>query len=42
MQVVIGRLGTNALALDDPEVSGTHLILRWLEPDDGSPCCWQV
>jgi pSer/pThr/pTyr-binding forkhead associated (FHA) protein len=42
MQVVIGRLSTNSLALDDPEVSGTHLILRWLEPDDGSPCCWQV
>jgi hypothetical protein len=41
-QVTIGRLDTSTLALADLEVSATHLILRWLEPDDGSTCCWQV
>jgi len=42
LQVVVGRLSANTLTVDDPEVSGTHLILRWLEPEDDSPCCWQV
>jgi len=41
-QVVIGRLPANTLSIDDPEVSGTHLILRWLEPEDGGAPCWQV
>ena len=41
-QVVVGRLASNTLTVEDAEVSGTHLILRWQEPDDGGAPCWQV
>ena len=38
----MGRLPGNTVAVDDPEVSGTHLILRWLAPEDGGAPCWQA
>lgn len=40
--MVVGRLPGTTLAVDDPEVSGTHLILRWLAPEDGGAPCWQA
>lgn len=38
IEVTIGRLGTNTFTVDDAEVSGHHLSLRW----STSHHCWKV
>lgn len=38
LQVTVGRLGGNTVAVNDNEVSGKHVAIRW----DSSCRCWQV
>ncbi len=38
LQVTLGRLGGNTMAVNDNEVSGKHVAIRW----DPSCRCWQV